>query len=103
MSVYSEVDPLPEGMPIVQVGWSTGISPRITAPRSAEGRCGRKPACAGAGAEGRRWCRAAKPRQTGHHGAGLKNWTKKRKTLVEQISKAKGRSPIDPDRLALQV
>ena len=32
-----------------------------------------------------------------------KNWTAKRKTIVEQISKAKDRSPIDPDWLALQV
>jgi benzoylformate decarboxylase len=32
-----------------------------------------------------------------------KNWTAKRKTLVEQISKARDRSPIDPDWLALQV
>jgi benzoylformate decarboxylase len=32
-----------------------------------------------------------------------KNWTAKRASLVEQISKAGGRSPIDPDYLALQV
>src|SRR5260370_9940288 len=32
-----------------------------------------------------------------------KNWTARRAILVEQISKAKDRSPIDPDWLALQV
>jgi benzoylformate decarboxylase len=32
-----------------------------------------------------------------------KNWTARRATLVEQISKNKDRSPIDPDWLALQV
>ena len=32
-----------------------------------------------------------------------KNWTAKRKTVVEQIAKAKDRSPIDPDWLALQL
>jgi benzoylformate decarboxylase len=32
-----------------------------------------------------------------------KNWTARRAALVEQISKAKDRSPIDPDWLALQV
>ena len=32
-----------------------------------------------------------------------KNWTAKRKALVEQISKASDRTPIDPDWLALQV
>jgi benzoylformate decarboxylase len=32
-----------------------------------------------------------------------KNWTARRAPLIEQISKAKDRSPIDPDFLALQV
>ena len=32
-----------------------------------------------------------------------KNWTARRAPLIEQISKAKDRSPIDPDYLALQV
>jgi benzoylformate decarboxylase len=32
-----------------------------------------------------------------------RNWTARRVTLVEQISKAKERSPIDPDYLALSV
>jgi len=32
-----------------------------------------------------------------------KNWTARRAPLVEQISKARDRSPIDPDWLALQV
>jgi benzoylformate decarboxylase len=32
-----------------------------------------------------------------------KNWTARRAPLVEQISKAKDRSPIDPDYLTLQV
>jgi benzoylformate decarboxylase len=32
-----------------------------------------------------------------------KNWTARRASLVEQISKAKDRSPIDPEWLALQV
>ena len=32
-----------------------------------------------------------------------KNWTAKRKALIEQISKSQHKSPIDPDWLALQV
>src|SRR6202022_2164111 len=32
-----------------------------------------------------------------------KNWTARRATLVEQIAKAKDRSPVDPDYLALQL
>src|SRR6185312_9787222 len=32
-----------------------------------------------------------------------KNWTARRKTLIEQISKAKDKSPIDADWLSLQV
>src|SRR5438477_11797707 len=32
-----------------------------------------------------------------------KNWSAKRKGVIEQISKAKDKSPIDPDWLALQV
>jgi benzoylformate decarboxylase len=32
-----------------------------------------------------------------------KNWTAKRKAVIEQISKSKDKSPIDPDWLALQL
>ena len=70
----------------------------------AEGRREGNPARAGAGAEGGRR-RARSRRAPGRALAALasKNWTARRKPLVEQISKPPTRSPIDPDWLALQV
>jgi benzoylformate decarboxylase len=104
MSVYSEVDPLPEGMPIVQVGLVDGdlaknygaeIALKADVRETLRVLVPALKAAGGAALE-------ARARQ-GIAALASKNWTAKRKTLVEQISKAKDRSPIDPDWLALQV
>jgi benzoylformate decarboxylase len=104
MSVYSEVDPLPEGMPIVQVGlvdWD--IAKNYSAEIALK-------------ADVRETLRALIPALQAAGGSALdvrakkridalasKNWTAKRRTLVEQISRARDTSPIDADWLALQV
>src|SRR3954468_2275976 len=104
MSVYSEVDPLPGGMPIVQVGlveWDLaknyGAEIALKADVKETLRVlipALKPAgAAELGARARQGVAALKP----------KNWTARRASLVEQIAKNKDRSPIDPDYLALQV
>jgi benzoylformate decarboxylase len=104
MSVYSEVDPLPEGMPIVQVGlvdWDIGKNYSAEIALKADVRETLRaliPALKSAGGAALE-TRAKK----GIEALASKNWTARRKTLVEQISKAKDKSPIDADWLALQV
>jgi benzoylformate decarboxylase len=104
MSVYSEVEPLPEGLPIVQIGlvdWD--LAKNFGAEIALK-------------ADVRETLRALVPALTAKGGAALearakqgltalagKNWTAKRAMLIEQISKNKDRSPIDPDYLTLQV
>ncbi len=70
MSVYSEVDPLPEGMPIVQVGlvdWD--LAKNYGAEIALKADVKETVQRAGSGAEGRRRHGARKPRQTGYRGA----------------------------------
>jgi benzoylformate decarboxylase len=104
MSVHSEVDPLPEGLPILQVGlveWDLAKNYGAEIALKADVRETLRvliPALRAAGG-------AALETRASQGIAALKskNWTARRATLVEQISKAKDRSPIDPDWLALQV
>jgi len=104
MSVYSEVDPLPDGMPMVQIGLG----------RLGSGK--NFPAEIALKADVRETLRALTPALKAAGGAALdmrakigiaalasKNWTAKRAKLVDQITMKKDSSPIDPDWLALQV
>jgi benzoylformate decarboxylase len=104
MSVHSEVDPLPEGMSIVQIGlvdWDIaknfGVEIAIKA-------------------DVRETLRALIPALKSAGGAALealakqgmtalapKNWTANRTKAVERISKVGDRSPIDPEWLTLQL
>src|SRR6266850_2026462 len=104
MSVYSEVDPLPEGLPILQIGlveWD--LAKNYGAEIALK-------------ADVKETLRALIPALKSAGGAALedrakeviaalksKNWTARRAPLIEQINKSKDRSPIDPDWLALQV
>jgi len=104
MSVHSEVEPLPEGMPIVQIGlvdWD--LAKNFGAEIALK-------------ADVKETLRALLPALKSKGGAALearakrgiaalapKNWTARRATLVGQIAKASGRSPIDPEYLTLQV
>jgi benzoylformate decarboxylase len=104
MSVYSEIDPLPEGLSIVQVGLvDSDLAKNYGAEIAVK-------------ADVRETLRALVPALKQAGGTALesrakqgiaalagKNWAAKRKSLVEQISKAANTSPIDPDWLALQV
>jgi benzoylformate decarboxylase len=104
MSVYSEVDPLPAGLPILQVGlvdWDLAKN---------------YPAEIAVKADVRETLRALIPALKAAGGSALdarakngiaalasKNWTAKRAKLADQISLKRESSPIDPDWLALQV
>jgi benzoylformate decarboxylase len=104
MSVHSEVDPLPEGLPIVQVGlveWDLAKNYGAEIALKADVKETLKalvPALKAAGGS----ALEARARQDLADLAS-RNWAAKRKALVEQIAKAKDKSPIDPDFLALQV
>jgi benzoylformate decarboxylase len=104
MSVHSEVEPLPDGMPIVQVGlvdWDLAKNFGVEIALKADVR---------------ETLRALVPALKSKGGAALearakqgiaalasRNWTARRAGLVEQISKVRDRAPIDPDYLTLQV
>src|SRR3979409_1009754 len=104
MSVHSEVDPLPEGLPILQIGqvewdlaknYGAEIALKADVKETLRVLVPALKSTGGAALE-------ARARQ-GIAALQSRNWTARRAPLVEQISKASDRSPIDPDWLALQV
>ncbi len=104
MSVYSEVDPLPEGLPILQIGlveWDLAKNYGAEIALKADVKETLHvlvPALKAAGGAALETCA-----REGIAALKSKNWTARRAALVEQISKAKDRSPIDPDWLSLQL
>jgi benzoylformate decarboxylase len=104
MSVHSEIEPLPTGLPIVQVGlvdWDLAKNYPVEIALMADVR---------------ETLRALVPVLQATGGAALEmrakegiaklasdNWTARRARLVAQITANKDRTPIDPDWLALQV
>jgi benzoylformate decarboxylase len=104
MSVYSEVDPMPDGLSMLQIGlvdwdlaknYGAEIALKADVKETLRALVPALRAAGGAALEGRA--------KQGIAELASKNWTSKRKALIEQISKAKETSPIDPDWLALQV
>jgi benzoylformate decarboxylase len=104
MSVYSEVDPLPEGMPIVQVGlidwdiaknYGTEIALKADVKETLRVLVPALKAAGGTALEARA--------KQGIAALKSKNWMARRAPLIERIAWNKDRSPIDPDYLALQV
>jgi benzoylformate decarboxylase len=104
MSVFSEVDPLPEGLSIAQIGlvdWDlaknygaeialkadVGETLRVLVPALK--------AAGGAALEARA--------KQGLVELAPKNWSARRGPLIAQIGKAKDKSPIDPDYLTLRL
>src|SRR3982074_80642 len=104
ISFYSEVDPLPEALPILQIGlvdWDLAKNYGAEIALKADVKETLRvlvPALKAAGG-------AALETRARQGVAALKsrNWTARRAPLVAQISKASDRSAIDPDWLALQV
>jgi benzoylformate decarboxylase len=102
--VHSEVEPLPDGMPILQIGlveWDLAKNYGAEIALKADVRETSRvlvPALKTAGGAA-----LADRAKRGIAELKSKNWTARRATVVEQIAKAKGRLPIDPDYLALQL
>jgi benzoylformate decarboxylase len=104
MSVHSEVDPLPDGLPILQIGlvewdlaknYGAEIALKADVKETLRALIPALKTAGGAALE-------AHAKQ-GVAALASNNWTARRAILVEQISKNKDRSPIDPDWLALTV
>jgi benzoylformate decarboxylase len=104
MSVYSEVDPLPDGLSIVQIGlvdWDLAknypaeIALKADVKETLRALIPALKAAGGAAFDTRA--------KNGIAALASKNWTAKRAKLVDQISLKHDASPIDPDWLALQV
>ncbi len=104
MSVYSEVDPMPDGMPMVQIGlvdwdlaknYGAEIALKADVKETLRALIPALKAAGGAALESRA--------KKGLDELAAKNWSARRKPLIEQMSKASGKSPIDPDYLSLQL
>jgi benzoylformate decarboxylase len=104
MSVHSEVEPLPEAMPILQIGlvdWDLAknfgaeIALKADVRETLRALIPALKAAGGAALEARA--------KQGIAALTAKNWTAQRAKLVESISKTGGRSPIDPEWLTLQM
>jgi benzoylformate decarboxylase len=104
MSVHSETDPLPENLPLLQIGlveWD--IAKNYGAEIALK-------------ADVKETLRALIPALKAKGGAALearakksiaelvsKNWTARRSALIEQLARRGERTPIDPDYLTLQI
>jgi benzoylformate decarboxylase len=104
MSVYSEVDPMPDGMGIVQVGlvdwdlaknYGAEIALKADVKETLRALIPALKAAGGSALESRA--------KKGVEELASKNWSARRKPLMEQIAKSATKSPIDPDYLSLQV
>jgi benzoylformate decarboxylase len=104
MSVYSEVDPMPDGLAMVQIGlvdwdlaknYGAEIALKADVKETLRALVPALKAAGGAALENRA--------RQGTADLAAKNWTAKRKAIVEQIAKACSKSPIDPDFLTLRM
>jgi benzoylformate decarboxylase len=104
MSVYSEVDPMPDGLSMVQIGlvdwdlaknYGAEIAIKADVKETLRALTPALKAAGGAALEQRA--------KQGLADLATKNWTARRKPLIEQISKASSKSPIDPDYMSLQI
>src|SRR5246127_5452609 len=104
MSVHSEIDPLPEGLSMLQIGlvdwdlaknYGAEIAVKADVKETLRALIPALKSAGGAALETRA--------RQGIAALTSKNWTARGPNLVKQITKAKDGSPIDPDFLALQV
>jgi benzoylformate decarboxylase len=104
MSVHSEVDPMPDGMAIAQVGlvdwdlaknYGAEIALKADVKETLRALVPALKAAGGSALESRA--------KKGVADLASKNWSARRKPLMEQIAKSASKSPIEPDYLSLQV
>src|SRR6202171_1169627 len=104
MSVHSDIDPLPDGMSILQIGlveWDLAKNYAVEMALKADVKETLRvliPALKVAGGAA-----LDKHAENGIAALASKNWKARRAKLVDEISKNKDYTPIDPDWLTLQV
>ena len=104
MSVWSEVDPLPDGLPIVQIGLvDHDLAKNYPAEIALKADVRETlhvlvPALQAAGGEA-----LATRARAGVEALHPTNWLARRATLAAELSARSGAKPIDPDWLAMQV
>ncbi|MGY4303635.1 benzoylformate decarboxylase [Bradyrhizobium sp. USDA 4369] len=104
MSVHSEVEPLPDGLPIVQIGlvdWELGKNFGAEIALKADIRETLLQLTPLLRERGGAALQATAQARTAE--LSSKNWSARRRALATQIETARERMPIDPDYLALQV
>jgi benzoylformate decarboxylase len=104
MSVHSEVAPLPDGLPIVQIGlveWDLAKNFGAEIALKADVRETLRVLVPALKSKGGQALQARA--KEGIAALASKNWTARRATLVGTIAKQATRSPIDPDYLTLQM
>ncbi|WP_257169856.1 thiamine pyrophosphate-binding protein [Bradyrhizobium sp. SRS-191] len=104
MSVHSETLPLPDGLPIMQIGlvdWELGKNFGAEIALKADVRETLRQLTPLLRERGGAPLQATA--QAGIAELASKNWTARRRTLTAQIETAGEKTPIDPDYLALQV
>ncbi len=104
MSVYSDVDPMPDSLSMLQIGlvdwdlaknYGAEIAIKADVKETLRALTPALKAAGGSALETRA--------KQGLADLASKNWSARRKPLIELISKAVSKSPIDPDYLSLQV
>jgi benzoylformate decarboxylase len=104
MSVHSETDPLPQGMPMVQIGlvdwdlaknYPADIALKADVKETLRGLVPALKVAGGAALQSRA--------QDGLKALAQANWTARRAKLIAEISRHGDRAPIDPDWLSLQM
>ncbi len=104
MSVYSEIDPMPDAMSMLQIGlvdwdlaknYGAEIAVKADVKETLRALTPALKAAGGSALEGRA--------KQGLADLAGKNWSARRKPLIEQISKAASKAPIDPDYLSLRM
>ena len=104
MSVYSDVDPMPDGLSMVQIGlvdwdlaknYGAEIALKADVKQTLRALVPALKAAGGAALQSRA--------KKGLADLATRNWSARRKPLIEQIGKASAKSPIDPDYLTLQL
>lgn len=104
MSVYSEVDPLPAGLSIAQIGlvdWDIAKNYPVEIALKSDVKQTLNALTPLLKREG--GTALDKRAQEGLAALKSKNWTARRAELVTEITKKKSKAPIDPDWLALKV
>ena len=104
MSVYSEVDPLPDGLAVVQIGLVDGdLAKNYPAEIALKADIRETLRVLPAALEAAGGEALAARAKAGWAALAATNWSARRAQLVDEIAGRSARQPIDPDWLALQV